>query len=216
MKMDKDFALLYGIMLGDGCLSFVKPKYYFLSITGHAVDDRPFFNKIVKPLLDKYVERDVKIKERYKKNTIELQPACKEFFKELNKIGFPIGLKGPSLQIPKSLNKYMKEITQGYFATDGCLVLTNNHGILYPRIEFASISRRLLEQVREYLESIGMSAKIYISHKSKGNWQTLYRIQSNGLYNLEIFRYKVSFVNPKHEIKYKRYVKKRKNAGAGI
>jgi hypothetical protein len=48
---EEKFALFYGIMMGDGCLSYCiqkrgswKPRVMFMiSITGSSVDDRDFF-----------------------------------------------------------------------------------------------------------------------------------------------------------------------------
>ena len=47
--VDEDLALLYGIMLGDGCLSLVSGKKKFVTITGSSRDDLPFFVEVVSP-----------------------------------------------------------------------------------------------------------------------------------------------------------------------
>ena len=46
IDIDKDIALLYGILLGDGCLSLVSKKK-FITITGSLDYDLPFFEKVV-------------------------------------------------------------------------------------------------------------------------------------------------------------------------
>ena len=43
LKLTKNFALLYGIMLGDGCLSLFNNRKKYISISGSLVDDKPFF-----------------------------------------------------------------------------------------------------------------------------------------------------------------------------
>ena len=43
LKINKNFAVLYGVMLGDGCLSLVHKMKKFISITGNKLDDIPFF-----------------------------------------------------------------------------------------------------------------------------------------------------------------------------
>ena len=131
----------------------------------------------------------------------------------LKNIGFPVGKKGIKVKIPKEFPlKFYKYIIQGYFATDGCLVITNNNRTLYPRIEFSSISRQLLKQVLDYLNSTGMKGNLYLSHRYSNHWNDLYRIQFNGKNNLEVFLEKIGFVNPKHIEKYKKW----KDAGSEI
>lgn len=50
---------------------------------------------------------------------------------------------------------------------------------------------------------------MYLSHKyNNPKWNDLYRIQFNGKKNLEVFRSKVGFCNPKHGDRYNRYVNK--------
>lgn len=53
-EVDKDFALLYGIMLGDGCLSSFKKDFgtrkgVAITIAGSSDDDLPFFQKVINP-----------------------------------------------------------------------------------------------------------------------------------------------------------------------
>lgn len=198
-------ALLYGILLGDGCLSKIEPKYYFISIVGNIKDDYPFLKDVVKTNLKHFVKNKIIIKKRIKQRKLEIQFTNKQFFNKLHEVGFPIGKKGTELSIPHVFNnKNMKHIIQGYFATDGCLVITNNNGIIYPRIELSSISKPLLSQVMIYLKYIGMKGNLYISHKYPSKaWNTLYRIQFNGRTNLQIFIDKIGFINPKHTKKYK-------------
>ncbi|MAG15886.1 hypothetical protein CMO88_02390 [Candidatus Woesearchaeota archaeon] len=207
MKISKELTKLYGILLGDGCLSKVGKKYYFILITGHAIDDRAFFeNTIV--LLKEISGRQYRIKKR-RGNTIEISFSNKSLFTLLKSLEFPVGKKGINLKISSLFDyKSYRHLVRGYFATDGSLVLTDNNGLLYPRIEFSSISKKLLKQVLEYLKSMGMHGNIYVSRKyDNPNLHTLYRIQCNGKTNLEIFRDKVGFVNPKQEIRYQ-YFKK--------
>ena len=53
LNEEQKWALLFGIMAGDGCLShFVsgqKGEHFIISITGNYYDDKPFFREIVMP-----------------------------------------------------------------------------------------------------------------------------------------------------------------------
>jgi len=211
----RDLGLLYGILLGDGCLCLIKNKYFLISIVGNIHDDYKFFEDILVPTLKHFTGKDHKIKIIPKARKLEIQFSNKNLFNYLHNLGFPIGKKGTNLKIPLHFNKTdMKFIVNGYFATDGCLVRANNHGIVYPRIEFSSISKQLLIQVLKYLRSIGMTGNLYISHKYRYiNYQTLYRIQFNGKPNLFKYKKLIGFCNPKHLTKYELF---KKNAAGEI
>jgi hypothetical protein len=210
IKIDK-FSLFYGILLGDGCLSRSK-RSYLISVVGHINDDLRFFFDVVRPTLNDLINKNPRIKKRPKQGVLQILISHKELFNILKKNEFPVGKKGTTLNIPLHLD--MRRIIQGYFATDGCLVLTKNPSKLYPRIEFSSISNIILEQTLEYLTKLGMNGNIYISHKySNPKHNTLYRLQFNGRDNLEIFRKNVGFVNPKHTEKYHYFIKKRYGEG---
>ncbi|MBW2977880.1 hypothetical protein KY331_03475 [Candidatus Woesearchaeota archaeon] len=211
-RMSEDLALLYGVLLGDGCLSKTG-KGYFVVVSGNRIDDLSFFEYLL-PFFNKLRGKDCKIRYKKDQNSIEINFSDKRLFNLFKKIGMPIGKKGTSLSISNSFdNNFYASLVKGYFATDGCLVITNNNGIVYPRIEFSSISKSILQQVLNYLISLDLNGKLYVSHKSKGTWNTLYRIQFNGKRNLELFRSKIGFVNSKHMNKYKKW---KKNAGGAI
>ncbi len=213
MDVDKDLALLYGILLGDGCISKVGKNHHFVEICGHLEDDLPFLNNI-KPIVERIRSKKVRIKKRPSQGKLEMGFCDKKMFLLFKNIGFPVGKKGKKLKISSFFGeKYYREIIKGYFATDGCLVLTNNNGIIYPRIEFSSISKVLLKQVLDYLKKEGIQGSLYVSHKYENNWNNLYRIQFNGKNNLEKFIEKIGFTNPKHKKKYEKW---KKNGGAEI
>ena len=106
---DEKFALFYGIMLGDGCLSHYKSKYgsigYAISITCNYYDDQEFFKEIVLPLTISLRGKNINIKQRPKKGTIELNFCDKILFNKINSFGFPIGKKGKDLIIPEKFYK---------------------------------------------------------------------------------------------------------------
>ena len=209
----EDLALVYGVMLGDGCLSKVGKYHYFIDVCGHVSDDLPFLKK-VQLIMEKYRGKSIPIKKRIKYGKIEMNFCDKRLFLLFRNLGFPIGKKGIYLSIPLVIPKRsMKFIVQGYFATDGCLVIANNHGISYPRIEFASISKKLLQQVLDYLRSIGMTGNLYLTKSYENHWNDFYRIQFNGKNNLKLFIKKIGFANPKHIVKFQKW---KRNGGGEI
>lgn len=214
LKLTKNFAILYGIMLGDGCLSLVLGKKKTISITGNSNDDIPFFNNIIKPILKGLINKDIPIKFRKNENTIDLNFVNKKLFDFIHSYGFPIGKKGNQLFIPKIFydEKLVKYILQGFFATDGSLVLTDNNGTLYPRVEANGVAKILIKEISDYLNSVGIKSNFYLAKRRVQigylNLQEQYRIQINGKDNLKKYVKFIGFVNPKQIEKLNYYYKK--------
>ena len=214
-QLNKGGALFYGIMLGDGCLSHHQSKdgqdYFFISITCSYRDDQEFMKEILLPLTIKLREKNVNIKQRPEKGTVELNFTDKRLFQKIKGLNFPVGKKGPELAIPKVFyeQRLLKEIVQGFFATDGSLVITKNPNKVYPRIEAHVIHRKLIEQIHQYLTDLGMQGHVYKCKINNQRWkkeQDQYRFQFNSKKNLLLFRELIGFVNPKHQRKFLEYM----------
>ncbi len=201
-SIDNDFALFYGIMLGDGCLSLVKGKKKFISISGSIYDDLDFYQKIILPILFRLRGKSTNIKFRKKEGKIELNFVDQKLFDFINSIGFPIGKKGSNIVIPEIFYQkgLVKEVIQGYFSTDGSIVLTRNPDKLYPRLEIHGISAPLIKQSYDFFVKNGLYGHFYLCKRNKVDirWQDKYRVQFNGIRNLLIYKILIGFVNPKH------------------
>lgn len=210
LDINRNFATLYGIMLGDGCLSLVYGRKKYIAIAGSMQDDIPFFEKIVKPILKSLIRKDIPIKFKPKYGAIQLNFVHHSLFDFIESFGFPIGKKGINLNIPeifyeKNLAKY---VLRGFFATDGSLVLTDNNGTLYPRVEANGISKSLIREINDFLNSKGINSKFYEAKRKGSNYpNTLqqYRIQINGKKNLKKFTDTIGFINPKQIEKLNRF-----------
>jgi hypothetical protein len=213
LNYEEKFALFYGIVLGDGCLSLVDRRKKFISITGSLDDDLPFYEGVISLLLKEFRNKDTKIKFRKACRAIDFNFTDKKLFDLIASKGFPIGKKGPNLIIPKAFYKdnLLKYVVQGFFSTDGSLVLTKNPNKFYPRLESQVIHGNLLNQIVDYLISIGMNGKCYdcgIDLNSPWkNSQRRYRFQFNGEKNLLLFNEKIGFVNPKQAIKFNNFLR---------
>ncbi len=211
MKIDKDLALFYGVLLGDGCLGKYD-RQHVIAVTGNLKDDIPFYDNVLTPLISKLRGKPTKYRVGVKGNRLDFHIYDKKFFLEINSIGFPIGKKGPNIIIPKIFYKknLVRYIVQGIIATDGSLVLTKNPNKFYPRIELVLPHKYLIKQVYDYLISIGMAGHIYlVKSKPDPRWiktQQRYRFQFNGKLNMDSFRTRVGFVNPKQENKFNLFV----------
>jgi len=207
--VNQKFDLLYGMMLGDGSLC-KSGRGYFVTFCGHIEDDLEQVNFFAAEI-SKIIDRKVKVKLRPEIGIAEVNISCKELFNLFKSNGFPVGKKGVKLMINYDCGN-VNDLIKGYFATDGCLVLTSNNGTLYPRLEFSSISFELLNQVKVYLDKLKIIGSIYVSKKASKNTHTLYRLQINGKKKLDLFKEKIGFHNIKHQKRYNKY----KNAGGGI
>ena len=202
LRLTKNFALLYGIMLGDGCLSLFDNRKKYVSISGSLVDDKPFFENIIQPIINILINKQIPIKLRPYCGSLELNFVNYKLFDLISSFGFPIGKKGNKLFIPKVFydKNLVKYVIRGFFATDGSLVLTDNNGTLYPRVEANGIAKNLIEEISIFLNSKGINCKFYEA-KRKYHWfpntQQQYRLQMNGKENLKKFIKEIGFVNPK-------------------
>ncbi len=212
--LDEDFALLYGIMLGDGCLSLVKGKKKFVVITGSSDNDLPFFENIIEPILFKLRKRHTKLKFRRNCRAIEFNFADKSLFDFIASFGFPTGKKLDRLFIPKVFyeKKLVEKVIAGFFAADGSLVLTKNPNKYYPRLEAHVISKSLLKEIFNYLGSLGLKGAFYKCKRRaeiggfSSNHQ-MYRFQFNGKNNLLLFEAKIGFVNPYYQDRFLNFIK---------
>lgn len=212
LKLNRNFALLYGIMLGDGCLSLVYGKKKFISIAGSMRDDIPFFEKVVKPIIFNLIKTNIPIKFKNSKNVIELNFIHKPLFDFFCNLGFPIGKKGNKLFIPRCFyeKNLVKYVIQGFFATDGSLVLTNNNGTLYPRVEANGVAKNLIIEIDNLLNSKKVKCHFYEAKRKRHSYlnnKPQYRIQINGKDNLKVFIRNIGFINPKQIEKLNYYYK---------
>ena len=205
LKVNRNFALLYGIMLGDGCLSLVYGKKKFVAIAGCIYDDIPFFEKVVKPSIKKLIGKDISTKFIPSRGSIQLNFIKNSLFDFIRSFGFPVGKKGNLLFIPKIFyeKRLIKYVLRGYFATDGSLVITDNNGTIYPRVEANGICKFLLNEINNILNYKGINCKLYLAKRKPGKvWgythnHPVYRLQMNGKDNLKKFTREIGFINPK-------------------
>ena len=153
---------------------------------------------------------------------IKLKPYCGsiefnfthyKLFDFIHLFGFPIGKKGNQLFIPKvcynrNLTRY---VIRGFFGTDGSLVLTDNNGTFYPRVEANGIAKDLIKEISDYLNREGIKCNFYEAKRKEHyypNTQQQYRLQINGKENLKKFTKVIGFVNPKQIEKLDYFYKK--------
>lgn len=208
-------ALLFGILLGDGCLSYYtsgNKESYTICVTGNLVDDIEFFEFVLLPLVNSIVGRFPIIKKRLKYGACEIQFKSKTLFLYLESLGFNRGKK-QDIEIPTIFNgELMKLVIAGILATDGSFTIVNNNGTVYPRIFLTASLPSAFKQVYDYLISKNISVGYYSAkRKSFGQHdfqrtKENYVVSINGKSNISVFCDLVPFINPKQENKYAYFV----------
>ena len=187
-------AYLCGIMIGDGCLCLYKPKTsgpkYTIDIALNRISDRLFCFGFVLPLLTRFTDKRVRVKDRPTQGKLEIVVYSKHLFSYMNrKWNFPIGKK-KQLMIPEYIvsdDRRLVKTIAGIFATDGTVVFSKQHKDVpyYPRFEFCSISEPLLDQLADYFRR-----KKY--HHSR--WKN--RLAINGFEGTNRFIKEIGLINP--------------------
>ena len=117
LTYEQRFALLYGILLGDGCISRYKTKdgreRKIIVVTCSYRDDAEFFDKIVAPLFCSFTGHLPKVKLRPKYGARDIFVSNKELFAKIESLGFTVGKK-KDIPIPslfgEDLIKFVKKV----------------------------------------------------------------------------------------------------------
>lgn len=192
--MNEEFAELLGIMAGDGCLSKYS-HYHMVYISGHKIDDIECHERTTKTLFKNIFNKEIKIYLRKGEQTLIIRFSDKKIFEKPAKY-LPIGRKYDKLKVPKEViknKKYFFSFIRGFVDTDGSVVFSKQHREYpyYPRIEIASKSKDLLDNILVELKKNGFYGSV--SHKVKN-----YRLEIPGNKNLDRWLEKIGFNNVKH------------------
>lgn len=203
MQISEDLAEFYGIMIGDGCLSYV-PAYkgtgpkYVVYIAGDSRNDFEFFTHIVL-LINRLFGINVRIEKRADCNGILIRFSSKRVFELLRSFGFPVGKKrGIMIPADFSRNQLWSYVTRGIFDTDGCVVFSKQHKKLhyYPRIEITNSSKKLIDQLHLLLTQAG-----FVCSQRKTGVNCL-KLEIAGVKNIEKWMQTIGSNNQKHVRKY--------------
>lgn len=139
--------------------------------------------------------------ERKNENTLDIRCFRKDLFEFMTEeVGLKTAPKKGRAVIPEKyrgsdLSNYM---LGGLFDTDGSLVLTDNNGTLYPRLEIKISECPMQDQVTELLEEKGFRFGSYDCGNGK------IRIQMNGKGQLRKWKNEMGFNNQRHLSKLER------------
>ncbi|MDP3918744.1 MAG: LAGLIDADG family homing endonuclease [Nanoarchaeota archaeon] len=138
-----------GLHIGDGSMNIYKNKYRIkgkYSLRGHKEDDKDHYDKRVKEIYKKVFNIDISLHLNEKTGVYGFQIWSDELIEYKNKIlDIPLGKK-KEIKIPEIIllkREHQIAVLRGIFDTDGCLYLEPKREKLYPRVKFATTSKRL-------------------------------------------------------------------------
>jgi len=203
MRLNSKVAEFVGILLGDGSISkrtnnkgqnrikisFDSREKQYIGYVSDLVEN--IFG--LKPIL----------KYRKNENTADLFLFKKECLNKILDLGVKLSPKRNNALIPGDFvgNALELDVLRGYFDTDGSVVITNNNGVIYPRLEMKVCPSPMQKQFSEILRRRGFRFGFY----NCGNGEK--RIQMNGKKQLEKWTKRIGFHNSKHITKANRILK---------
>lgn len=205
INLNKNVCEFYGALMGDGCLSKCKVNRwyrYYIIFTGHKQLDKDYHENYLNNLIKKEFQIKPYIQLIKNVNARKMTLFNISLFKELKKLGFPVGKKGQKLKIPNRLLKLpwnlKKYLIRGIFDTDGCISARKDEGYKYPHIIITTSSKPLLGQLYKLLRERGYPAWITKSRRE---------IKIKGIKNTTKWMNDVGSSNLKHKFKYEYWVK---------
>jgi len=192
MKINKYSAELAGILLGDGSINiYPKINHYRLKITLNSNEKE--YAEYIRRLFRIIFDAELSIKYRKDENALDLFCFNRKIIRELVDFGFVTSPKWNRAIIPKQFMnlKLGKYVLRGYFDTDGCIVITNNNGTNYPRLEMKIMPSPMRKQFQELLDIYTFKYGCY----EIGNGEV--RVQMNGKKPLKKWKEEIGFSNEK-------------------
>ncbi len=218
MKITPEISELAGLFAADGSM-----QKNHLCFWGSIYDDQELYDQRVKPIFLDAFGIEVRPHEKRSNSVYGFYVCNKKILKFFNKtLGFPIGSKTYTVVVPEVIKNCNNEdvliaFVRGFLAGDGCLSFDKRYGssyrkILtkvhtYPRVILGSVSRGIIDDLSIILKKLKIKHFFNIDRSKKSNESDCYRLFVNGKRRLEIWKSKIGFINPSHNMKYKIFKK---------
>ncbi len=192
-KLDKNLALILGILWGDGWLVSRKvAKRNFSWRIGMVGCDLQLINCYTS-LIHKVFSIKPRLHDR--KTKVEAYFNSRVIYELLNRTyGFPDGEKIGRLKMPQSVmdsEELIPPFLSGAFSTDGTFVIDKN----YPRIGVNSATLKFIVDIEKSLHKLGFNPRISVWNRKIGN--PLYGVYLNGHRQANLFYQKIGFIGEK-------------------
>lgn len=170
---DKRLAEFTGIILGDGSINRTYQNRVQITLNKREVSYRCYIVRMIRGLFN--VNPDVYF--RNKENAVDIRIFRKEIVDFLiDELGLVESPKWNRQVVPDIFlgNHLEKFVLRGYFDTDGSVVITNNNGTVYPRLEMKVCPSPMKKSFVDILERLNFRFGCYTIENSR------FRIQMNG------------------------------------
>lgn len=201
------FAELAGILLGDGCINIYRTKAHDKIKVKHQIkvtlDAREMqYAQYIQNLMADLLGKAPLIRKRATENALDVLLFGPTYLGILQKIGFVLAPKWQRAIVPDCFIRRNLElfVIRGYFDTDGSVVITNNNGTIYPRLEMKVSPSPMQAQFIDILRRHGFHFGVYQIGKGK------VRIQLNGKGQLKKWYEEIGFSNPRRLERAKMFV----------
>tara|TARA_Y100000034_G_scaffold107346_1_gene136806 strand:+ start:8405 stop:9175 length:771 start_codon:yes stop_codon:yes gene_type:complete len=201
-EIDSDLAYFCGVLAGDGHIGYREnKKEYLIKCVGNPKDEKEFYNILMKKLIKKLFNLDIRLRYHDKKTTYGFSLYSKNVLKYLTEfIGLPLGKKYDKLKIPEIFLKdkeLVRNFISGVSDTDFHLAIRRRN---YPVIKGTSKSRLFIEEIKNFLESGGFKVCIYERRDFDRRINKIvitHRIELSGFNQLRKWLEEIKFRHPK-------------------
>jgi intein/homing endonuclease len=166
-KLNPDLAYLIGVQIGDGCLRKGSRKQnksveYSMGYDGHHINDREWYELILKNLIKKLFNKDVKLRSS-NKGTVTIRFRSKAIFTFLNKVCNISESPKTNIKIPNIIFNSDEEIKRAFLRgladTDFSLTFKRREKkAYYPVIDFQTNSKSLHKDTKKLVQGLGFRA----------------------------------------------------------
>lgn len=162
-EITTDLAYFCGVLAGDGSIGYrKKKKEYCIKCVGNPKDEQEYYNILIKDLIKRLFNLDIKPKFHDKRTTYGISIYSKNLVRYLIEfIGLPLGKKYDKLKIPEIFfndRNLVKSFISGVADTDFHLAVKREH---YPVIKGVSKSKEFIKEIKDFLEKEGYRICMY-------------------------------------------------------
>ena len=218
MKIDEDLAELFGIHIGDGCIS-ENNRYSEYYLGGDLTEEKEYHDSWVGPLFNKKImnplfNKNVNYKEHPKVGVYAFHIFDKKLVNFFKEFGITSGSK-INLGIPKTIlsdKELLKRFIRGLFDTDGNLYFNKNYTAKNPKnnrpvIKFGTVSKKLSDDVYFSLKKLGLNPMIKNPHQGKRDKNPVHTVVIYRKNDISYFIDEIGFKNPKHYTRWQVFLK---------
>lgn len=216
VQRSPELAYFVGTVLGDGCLTIREHKHeHVLQCVGNPYDEQEFYCSNLHSLISNLFKYDAHMREFHAGTTFGYKIYSKRLARYLIALEIPVGRKYSRLRVPSWIQDravFHAPFLRGLFDTDCCVCFKRRHKKqpYYPTNSLASRSSSFVEEVSVLLQKIGFSPVVAYDYRIddsrfKQGYSLISRIELNGTDALRKWMENISFANPKHLGKIRKY-----------